>query len=37
MLGDVLERTKMRKDVFLVTKNAGKVGGSQCFATSMLV
>ena len=27
-LGEVLERTKMRKDVYLVTKNSrGKVGG----------
>jgi predicted aldo/keto reductase-like oxidoreductase len=33
-LGEVLERTKMRKDVYLVTKNSrGKVGGTQAFAT----
>jgi predicted aldo/keto reductase-like oxidoreductase len=33
-LGEVLERTKMRKDVYLVTKNSGgKVGGSRAFAT----
>jgi len=33
-LGVVLERTKMRKDVYLVTKNSGgKVGGSRAFAT----
>ena len=32
-LGEVLERTKMRKDVYLVTKNSrGKVGGSRAFA-----
>ena len=31
-LGEVLERTKMRKDVYLVTKNSGgKVGGSKAF------
>jgi uncharacterized protein len=30
----VLERTKMRKDVYIVTKNnRGKVGGSRAFAT----
>ena len=33
-LGEVLERTKMRKDVYLVTKNSrGKVGGSRAFPT----
>jgi predicted aldo/keto reductase-like oxidoreductase len=33
-LGEVIERTKMRKDVYLVTKNSrGKVGGSRAFAT----
>ncbi len=33
-LGEVLERTKMRKDVYLVTKNSrGKVGGAQAFST----
>jgi predicted aldo/keto reductase-like oxidoreductase len=33
-LGEVLERTKMRKDVYLVTKNSrGKVGGSRAFDT----
>jgi len=33
-LGVVLERTKMRKDVYLVTKNSrGKVGGSRAFST----
>ena len=33
-LGEVLERTKMRKDVYLVTKNSrGKVGGPRAFAT----
>jgi uncharacterized protein len=33
-LGAVLERTKMRKDVYLVTKNSrGKVGGSRAFPT----
>jgi predicted aldo/keto reductase-like oxidoreductase len=33
-LGEVLERTKMRKEVYLVTKNSGgKVGGSRAFAT----
>ena len=33
-LGEVLERTKMRKDVYIVTKNnRGKVGGSRAFAT----
>ena len=33
-LGEVLERTKMRKDVYLVTKNSrGKVGGARAFAT----
>jgi predicted aldo/keto reductase-like oxidoreductase len=33
-LGDVLERTQMRKAVYLVTKNSrGKVGGSRAFAT----
>jgi predicted aldo/keto reductase-like oxidoreductase len=32
-LGEVLERTKMRKDVYLVTKNGrGKVGGAGAFA-----
>ena len=32
-LGEVLERTKMRKDVYLVTKNSrGKVGGPRAFA-----
>ena len=32
-LGEVLERTKMRKDVYLVTKNSrGKVGGARAFA-----
>ena len=32
-LGEVLERTKMRKDVYLVTKNSrAKVGGPQAFA-----
>ena len=33
-LGEVLERTKTRKDVYLVTKNSrGKVGGSRAFPT----
>jgi predicted aldo/keto reductase-like oxidoreductase len=33
-LGEVLERTNMRKDVYLVTKNSnGKVGGSRAFPT----
>jgi predicted aldo/keto reductase-like oxidoreductase len=33
-LGEVLERTKMRKDVYLVTKNSGgKVGGPRAFPT----
>ena len=33
MLGDVLERTKMRKDVYLVTKNSrSKIGGPRAFA-----
>jgi len=33
-LGVVLERTEIRKDVYLVTKNSGgKVGGSKAFAT----
>jgi predicted aldo/keto reductase-like oxidoreductase len=33
-LGEVLERTKMRKEVYLVTKNSrGKVGGSRAFPT----
>jgi len=33
-LGEVLERTKMRKDVYLVTKNSrGKVGGPRAFAS----
>ena len=32
VLGEVLERTKMRKDVYLVTKNSrAKVGGPQAF------
>ncbi len=32
-LGEVLERTNMRKDVYLVTKNSrSKVGGPQAFA-----
>ena len=30
-IGEVLERTKMRKDVYLVTKNSkSKVGGPRC-------
>ncbi len=33
-LGELLERTNRRKDVYLVTKNSGgKVGGSKAFAT----
>jgi uncharacterized protein len=33
-LGEVLERTNMRKDVYLVTKNSsGKVGGSRAYPT----
>jgi predicted aldo/keto reductase-like oxidoreductase len=33
-LGEVIERTKMRKDVYLVTKNSrGKVGGPRAFGT----
>jgi hypothetical protein len=33
-LGEVLERTKMRKEVYLVTKNSdGKVGGARAAAT----
>jgi predicted aldo/keto reductase-like oxidoreductase len=33
-LGEVLERTNMRKEVYLVTKNGkGKVGGSRAYAT----
>jgi predicted aldo/keto reductase-like oxidoreductase len=33
-LGAVIERTKMRKDVYLVTKNSrGKVGGERAFPT----
>jgi predicted aldo/keto reductase-like oxidoreductase len=34
VLGEVLERTKMRKDVYLVTKNSrGKVGGERAAPT----
>jgi predicted aldo/keto reductase-like oxidoreductase len=34
VLGEVLERTKMRKEVYLVTKNGrGKVGGPKAYAT----
>jgi uncharacterized protein len=34
VLGEVLERTKMRKEVFLVTKNSrGKVGGAKAYPT----
>ena len=34
ILGEVLERSGMRKDVYLVTKNGrGKVGGSRAFQT----
>ena len=33
-IGEVLERTRMRKDVYLVTKNGrGKVGGSRAYPT----
>jgi uncharacterized protein len=34
VVGEVLERTKMRKEVYLVTKNSrGKVGGAKAYAT----
>jgi predicted aldo/keto reductase-like oxidoreductase len=33
-LGEVFERTKMRKDIYLVTKNSGgKVGGARAYTT----
>ncbi len=33
VLGEVLDRTKMRKEVYLVTKTSRKVGGSKAYAT----